>query len=254
MSKHVSWPAERFPIAFFISLLVGAVPVANAGELNVTSTGVGIGTSSPSGPLHIIKDSHGEAIRLSSSPYGIGLDGSTVIVYANATYSAARVSLGMLNASDWTYKKPLVVSPDGTAGRVGINTPTPSCELDVTGTLKVNGTVLNGSDIRLKRDVEPLENSLDRILRLEGISYNWKDEKLSELGRQIGLSAQNVEEVFPDVVKADENGTKAIAYNQLIAPIIEAVKEQNQIINSQKIEIEALKSRLSELESMGATN
>lgn len=253
MSKHISWPVKRFPIAFIFSVLVGAGSVANAGELNVTSTGVGVGTSSPSGPLHVVKDSHGEAIRFSSSPYGIGLMGSTVLMYSNMTYSDGRVALGALNSTDWSYKTPLVASPDGTYGRIGVNNFTPSYELDVTGTLRVVGTFSNQSDIRLKKDVEPLDGSLERVLRLEGISYNWKDEKLAYLGRQIGLSAQNVEEVFPDVVMEDENGSKSIAYLELIAPIIEAIKEQNQIINSQKTEIEALKLRLDALESKSAT-
>ncbi|WP_437933052.1 tail fiber domain-containing protein [Sorangium sp. So ce341] len=89
------------------------------------------------------------------------------------------------------------------------------------------------SDRRLKRDIAPLGPSLGRVLRLQGAQYRWVDEKMGA-GVQIGLIAQDVEAVFPEVVSSTDEGTKGIDYARLVAPLIEAVKEL-------AAEVEALK-------------
>ena len=111
-------------------------------------------------------------------------------------------------------------------------------------TLQVNGTVagvggyVNWSDARLKKDVKPLENSLNNILNLNGISYNWDRSVDSTLNlddnNHIGLLAQDVERILPQVVSTakDKFGTKAIAYSDLVPVLIEAIKELNAKIES----------------------
>lgn len=89
--------------------------------------------------------------------------------------------------------------------------------------------VLAYSDRRLKKNIKPLQNSLEKIIKLEGVNYDWKqDTKMEfEKGRQIGLIAQNVEEQFPLAVKTSdtEGGEfKSVSYSVLIAPIIESIK------------------------------
>ncbi|WP_437312516.1 tail fiber domain-containing protein [Sorangium sp. So ce385] len=89
------------------------------------------------------------------------------------------------------------------------------------------------SDRRLKRDIVPLGPSLERVLRLQGVHYRWVDEKIGS-GLQIGLIAQDVEAVFPELVSSTHEGTKGVDYARLVAPLIEAVKEL-------AAEVEALK-------------
>jgi len=92
------------------------------------------------------------------------------------------------------------------------------------------------SDKNLKYNIEPLNGSLSKILELEPVAFNWKDDdKIS-----IGLIAQDVEKIFPEVVSGEE-GSKVVNYGILVAPLIEAVKEQQKEINELKAEIEALK-------------
>ncbi len=88
---------------------------------------------------------------------------------------------------------------------------------------------MNGSDRRLKENIVPLKNSLDKILSLNGYSFDWKND-----GRHdVGVIAQEVEKVFPDIVheSADTHGKiyKSVEYGNLVAPIIEAIKELNTI-------------------------
>ena len=79
------------------------------------------------------------------------------------------------------------------------------------------------SDRRLKKDILPIEGSLEKILELRGVSYKWKDDVRGK-GRQLGLIAQDVEEVFPEAVTTSNDGNKAIFYNSLLAPIVESIK------------------------------
>lgn len=101
------------------------------------------------------------------------------------------------------------------------------------GQVYLNGMVPFFSDRRLKRDIAPLGPMLGRVLQLQGVHYRWIDEKISS-GLQIGLIAQDVEAVFPELVSATHEGTKGIDYARLVAPLIEAVKEL-------AAEVEALK-------------
>jgi len=95
------------------------------------------------------------------------------------------------------------------------------------------------SDASLKENVQTVPDALDRVLGLEGVVFNWigfDDENL-------GLIAQDVEEVFPEAVVTDEvTGLKSVKYGNLIAPIIEAIKAQQIQIDELKLEIEKLKN------------
>ena len=107
------------------------------------------------------------------------------------------------------------------------------------------------SDARWKKDLEPLHSNLTGILRLQGYKFNWRDEEYPELNfekeRQIGLIAQDVEKVYPELVKTDENGYKAVSYEKLTVILLEGIKEQQHQIESTKQENQQLKSELQSL-------
>ncbi|MCD4500502.1 tail fiber domain-containing protein [Chromobacterium vaccinii] len=84
------------------------------------------------------------------------------------------------------------------------------------------------SDSRLKKDVLPLTQSLEKINQLNGYSYRWK--KNNE--RDMGLIAQQLEKIYPDIVKRNDKGFLSVSYHGLIAPLVEAVKELHQLILS----------------------
>ena len=74
------------------------------------------------------------------------------------------------------------------------------------------------------------------------MTYSWKDPNASKK-RQMGLIAQDVEKQFPELVATDENGMKSVAYSNLVAPLVEAVKEQQKEIEKLKEEVRVLKNR-----------
>ena len=151
-------------------------------------------------------------------------------------------------------------------GNVGIGTITPTAALEVVGDIIANNNVeisgnLNlfniptggttdvrvdgagriskaSSDIRLKRDIFTLENALEKVTRLRGVKFTWKSEPSS--GQQLGVIAQEVQEVVPELI-TNSDGYLGVDHSEMVALFIEAIKEQQQII-------EALENRIKTLE------
>jgi hypothetical protein len=124
------------------------------------------------------------------------------------------------------------------------------------GPWKKNGSsicVAPCSDQTAKKNVEPLINSLEKVLNLRGVSFDWDEtvvpQRAKEEDRQIGLIAQEVEEIIPEVVRNEtiESQTlKSIKYENLVALLIEGMKEQQEQINSLKETIQELSTKLAE--------
>ena len=113
-------------------------------------------------------------------------------------------------------------------------------------------TVTTPSDARYKKDIIPLESSLDKVLHLQGVSYLWRAGELKgagfEKGRQIGLIAQEVEKIVPELVYTDAKGYKSLSYDKLLPLIIEAIKEQQVKITEQQKEMKERDARIRKLE------
>ncbi len=110
------------------------------------------------------------------------------------------------------------------------------------------------SDARFKTNISELSGALGKVESLRGVSFDWKKDQHPELdlpsGRQIGLIAQEVEKVVPEVVSSDENGTRSVAYGSLVPVLIEAVKEQQKQIESKDARIDDLQKQIDELRAM----
>lgn len=109
---------------------------------------------------------------------------------------------------------------DGSTFKIGDNT-------EITGALTVTGDItafatLAWSDARLKENVEPLQNCLAKINQMQGVSYTFKPSGK----KQVGLIAQEVLDIIPEVVELD-NDYYSVSYPNLVAVLIEAVKELN---------------------------
>lgn len=109
-----------------------------------------------------------------------------------------------------------------------------------TGNAVLTGTLTQNSDARFKTNIVPIQNALDKIKALTGYQYNWKPELKRDSNLQIGLIAQNVETVLPELVATDAEGNKSVAYQNMVSVLIEAVKEQQQMIEEMKKKIDRL--------------
>jgi hypothetical protein len=99
------------------------------------------------------------------------------------------------------------------------------------------GTVTASSDVRFKKNIRTIDSALEKTLNLRGVYF----EKIETEGTHIGVIAQEVEPVLPEVVTEDSEGKKSVAYSNMVGLLIEAIKEQQEQINSLKQEIESLK-------------
>ena len=114
------------------------------------------------------------------------------------------------------------------------NVATTSANLQFNGTnLTCAGQVTANSDERLKENVETITDALDKVLDLRGVFFN----RIGDPERQIGVIAQEVEKVIPEVVLEAGDGVKSVAYQNIVALLIEAIKDQ-------QLQIDELKRKL----------
>ena len=119
------------------------------------------------------------------------------------------------------------------SGSIGVNTNTFTHAItlpdtsDASGKVKANAFV-SYSSIRFKKDVQKLENAMDIINQLEGVSYRWKDTDAQDYG----LIAEEVGKVLPEIVEwEDEENATSIDYIKIISFLVEAVKYQHEQLN-----------------------
>lgn len=127
------------------------------------------------------------------------------------------------------------------------------------GWLYANGAWF-ASDASLKENVRPITGAIDKVMRLRGVTFQWKDEKPCEKcplstsvkvdkKNEIGFVAQEIETVVPEAVRAAADGTKAVAYQNLVALLTEAIKEQQLTLQQQAATLKSLQERLAKVES-----
>ncbi len=144
------------------------------------------------------------------------------------------------------------------AGGVGIGTNAPGVfQLAVNGNAAKpgGGSWAVYSDARLKKNVEPLRGALHRLLRLSGVTFEYKNpgEHFAMPGRQTGLIAQEVETVFPEWVEEDADGYKYVTVRGMEALLVEALRELNDgrvaDMRAMRKETDALRKRLDRIET-----
>ena len=155
-------------------------------------------------------------------------------------------------------------------GKMGLSTTAPTEILDVNGsarfrnvltdnnntvflTIETTGaigtikkTTIGASDIRLKQNINTLDNALEKVMRLRGVSYEFKENPDQ---KRMGFIAQEVETVFPEAVFTFDNDLKGVRYDDLIPVLLEAIKEQQAQIAAYKSELQSQATRISTLEA-----
>jgi hypothetical protein len=124
-----------------------------------------------------------------------------------------------------------ITGVDG-GGRVGIGTQYPSYKLDVSGDIRATGDVIAYSDARVKDNIETVKDALQTITSLRGVTYTRNDSE--DKSRKVGVIAQEVLPILPEVVQQDDKGNYSVAYGNVVGVLIEAIKEQQQQIDELK--------------------
>jgi hypothetical protein len=207
----------------------------NAERMRISSGGfVGIGTVTPVVPLDVISDSSalGIQVRGRSSDNLGGLlfkDNASTVTYASMVSSAD----GLLLGTGASVTRTLRFSTNNIE----------RMRITAAGTVEATGDIVafTASDARLKTNIETIPNALDKIAKLKGVTFFWNDiakEIYPErTTRDVGVIAQEVQAVLPEVVTERDNGYLAVRYEKLVPLLVEAIKEL-------KTQVQELQSKL----------
>ena len=114
------------------------------------------------------------------------------------------------------------------SGRIAIrNNPGTGYQDFIAETISATGDVIaySSSDERLKDNKKNIENALEKVESLNGVEFDWNDKQDVYEGHDIGVIAQEVEKIAPEIVNTRDNGYKAVKYEKLVPLLIEAIKE-----------------------------
>lgn len=124
----------------------------------------------------------------------------------------------------------------GTSGAQGEKVSSTKLTFNPSTGLLTSTDYNSSSDKRLKSNIKTVEGALDKVNSLRGVTFKWKEGNSDS----IGLIAQEVQKVIPEVVTKDDNGYLGIRYTNIIGVLVEAIKEQQDQINTLKKQIEKL--------------
>jgi hypothetical protein len=137
------------------------------------------------------------------------------------------------------------------SGNIGIGTNDPDYKLQVGEVSDGSEARANAwntlSDKRLKTSLNKISNAVDKVTRINGYYFNWEHGK--DASRHVGVIAQEVHEVLPEIISEDSKGLKSLDYGKLTPLLIEAIKEQQKLIEKQNKEMEELKAIVRKLEA-----
>jgi len=214
------------------------VVLKNSGTSYFKGGDVAIGATSAGARLDVVMPNSGGVDRqdilrllqsgqntLSCYMYG----GATDLVQLHVSGTEQNLSLTVGGVATATTSKGIHIRH--LTGYVGIDDISPSYQLDVAGDIRATGDVIAYSDVRVKENIKTIDNSLEKVSKLRGVEFN----KIGDNIKSIGVIAQEVEKVIPEVVREDDKGMKSVAYGNITGILIEAIKEL-------KAEIEELKS------------
>lgn len=151
---------------------------------------------------------------------------STTAGLGTLSASFACFSIGRYNyttptsGTQWIASDPVFIVGNGISPSIRSNI----MEFYKNGNLLIWGTLYQFSDEKLKRDIKPLENSLEKLSKLNGYNYFWADKNVDDR-LQTGMLAQEIKEIFPELVTKNQKGEESVNYIGLIPHLIEAIKE-----------------------------
>ena len=223
--------AERFRINSS-----GLVGIGNTAPISTLTVGNATGTIPGEITLYPTTGNYeGGQINIKKS-----LVGSTVdwIIDQYGT-SAAEARLRIFNTTE---ANGIIIKENGF---IGMGTSNPTVRLQVAGDIIAN-SIAGSSDSRFKTNILPIENPLQKVLKLQGVTFDWKTKefpnRMFSENRALGFIAQEVEQVIPEVVQTENSteGFKSVQYDKVVALLVEAIKEQQK-------QIEQLQQKVKEL-------
>jgi len=216
------------------SLVLGSIPNVNFGTSYVN---VGIGTTTPARQLHLAGPN--AVFRMDRTTD----TASFILVRTDPTGATPWKTFVVGTNATGVNQGEFIINDIGAAVGGGGNrrmTITSDGNVEFTGSVSA-ASFVQTSSAAFKTNIRTYENALETVNRLRGVRFDWKDSGKPA----VGLIAEEVNEVVPEVVAHDENGkAKGVNYANLVAVLVEAVKEQQATIQDQHVKNEELQTML----------
>ena len=211
---------------------------------------VGIGTNTPANKLNVFGSSSGATFHPQTL---LGMENATShylsLITANNSETGILFGNVTSNSDGGITYRAANASPDPNAMYFRAANGTKMAIYN-NGNAWLAGSLQQTSDQRLKTNIKPLQSSMQKLQQLNGYTYNWKD-KTKDNDEQIGLIAQEVQKVFPQLVKPNPNGDLSVNYIGLIPVLLEGIKEQQskmivkeEIVQSLQAEMATVKMQM----------
>jgi hypothetical protein len=221
--------------------------IANSDKMILNSSGnVGIGTTNPQSLLQVghtgttsnvaVRAQSGDSYQVGFEAYGSSQGTGYMYVGQSNTYGGGVAYNGDGNPASFDSgtignDKITFFRRDGGTDTAVIWYQYNSNDVNFRGDVIAYAT----SDEKLKDNINLIPNSIEKIKALRGVTFEWNEKSNKEVGKkEIGVIAQDVEKVLPEIVKTRDNGYKAVDYQKLTAVLIEAIKEQQKQIDELK--------------------
>lgn len=215
--------------------------VSGSSQIDVASTTGDIALGTRTSGNYVATITAGNGIVTSGATTGEGI-AHTISVGGGVVSGSSQVAIASTSGFGTYINQAVLTSSEVQFAKVGVGGASDATyELKVTGDIGATGDIVAyvSSDERLKNNVEVISNPIEKVQSLRGVTWEW-NELASDAAKQspnVGVIAQEVEKVLPQLVHDRENGFKGVDYAKLTGLLIEAIKEQQK-------QIDELKSRL----------
>ncbi len=209
---------------------------------------VGIGTERPdSHKLHVASDDFTGAF-IKGKDVALELGGSDSPYSGSGDDGVIRTQKDQLDGDMILVSNDFITlhlnddnTPDNSKFEIRNGANTLILSMDENGDMTIAGNLTENSDARLKENLIAINSVLPKLMQIRGYRYNWKASANNKV--QIGLIAQEVASIFPELVSVNEAGIQSINYNRFVPLLIECIREQQQ-------NFDLLQARISHLEKM----
>jgi hypothetical protein len=205
---------------------------------------VGIGTQSPADLLHIADTVNSNFLVTMRAQNSLGYaEFGTQSNYARILSNGTLLYAGTSSQHFHYIGGSLAMTLNGNGLKIeeAIGVGVAASTTDGRGDFSNDVVAFSTSDKRLKENIKPLDNALEKVLKISGVSFDWKELTEEEKktihgneGHDVGVIAQEIEEVLPEVVTERDSGYKAVKYEKIVPLLIEAIKEQQKQIEELK--------------------
>ena len=207
-------------------------------KVTAGNAGTGISVNQTTGSLTVTNSGvtslvAGTNISISGSTGAVTVNVSGTVSAATSATNATNTAITDDTSTNSTHY-PTYVS--ATSGNAGQKTSSSKFTFNPSSGLLTSTDYNSSSDKRLKTNIKTVESALDKVNSLRGVTFKWKEGG----NEAIGLIAQEVQKVIPEVVTKDDSGYLGIRYTNIIGVLVEAIKEQQDQINTLKKQIEKL--------------